>query len=1671
MNVEETAQRMMDRVLRVDHDPDALRWFLTDEAAAAADDIRRAGTLPDGNVLLVAVNAIGYYDWCRHVAGEAADMAALGSAVLCFLDVHRASPAHVPPVLSPVLALLAGEPAGADADPGDAYQAGAGILAFYTQHRHPGPLPAAAALLRHAVAGFPDGSAEQGTCLSDLGLTMLYGFRDGGGPDILAEAVRHSRAAVAAAPGERVEQARREGNLGLVLKHAADATADPAVARESVDVLRRTVRGSRPGDPHHALHLALLGTALLTAATQLHEPALLLEAVDALRRSTAASPDQPPPAAHLNDLGMALVTLSMAPGDTPGGQDRTALHDEGIAACRRAAAVADNPVESSLYLANLAHALNGRTVDTRNLSALDDAHSAARDALTTAPPGHPAHTHAQYVLAEVLRSRYVETGVLADLEAAIGHARSALDATGADDQHHMGRALELAALLRIHALALGGASDALAEPLALLRRLAADAPPRSADRARVLLELARTLNALGDGAEETAEAAAAEAERTYRECLTLTEATAGDTAGVTYALGHALAWRFTGRAAPESTHGPRAEEKRSEGIALIHRALDLLGEDDPRRSEYLSDLGGVHLERAATTRHPGGYAEAVRVLRLAVAAAPGNGGHDRAVSCSNLGVALVGLGALTADEELLAEGVRAHRDAVAATAPGDHYRPHRLGNLGDALEDLAQIRSDVGLVREAVEVLREAVRTSGPTSPGRGENFSRLGAALRSLSRFTGDGAPLEEAVDWHRKAVAVAEESGAPRTDSYGSGTRHTSESRARSGLANVLAELHLRTYDEDLRDEALDHYRAALASPHDPGERHALLTSYGTALCGRAADTADDTLMGTAIGVLREAAAVVPADHRGRAGVLTNLGLALVRRSRLTGDRRWLDEGVDVLRRAVRQSPPNSFEHAAHLSNLAEALRIRYEATHDRTAADEAAGLLREAITLEHGERHGRDIARVNLGVLLHRTALGGPGDATDPELLAEARRVLEEAVAGLDDLHPRRTVALINLAGTSMITAEVAEDPADPALEPVLARGASAAREALDRLPRGHHHEAHVQWVLARTQLARARLAADRPHGGAGGPQGPGLAGGDVTAGPESVDPPDLAEAVRLARQAAQSPVASLAKRLLAARTWGEAAAAVGRDTEALAGYTYAVGLLPRLAPRGLERADQEDRLVAGTGLASDAAALALRLGDPETALTLLEQGRGVLLAQGVESRGDLTRLRAADPALAAEFERVRDSLSAGPPRPASPTGPGPADPMGAGDEAGLLAESRHALARTWDDLLDRIRRLPGLEGFLTAPRVTELLGAASEGPVVVVNVSQYRSDALLVTADRGIEVVALPALTPVDVLNRATEFLTAVDHAYGDQGARQAFTAMGTLSEILEWLWTAVAEPVLARLGLRTAPSDDASWTRLWWCPTGWLALLPLHAAGRPDSGSRSGSGSGESVMDRVVSSYTPTLRALDRARHARASTAMGLPSPLIVTLAETPGAPSLPGASQEAELLRALFPAHVELAGSDATVEAVRQALPAHPWVHFSCHGVSEPDRPSESGLILHDGRLTARDAAEQRPREAVLAVLSACSTSQGGFTLPDESVQLSASFQLAGYAHVIGTLWPVADKVATRLTEELYTALKDDLGRGRPIDPATALHRPVRELRRRLARAPHLWAAHIHTGP
>jgi hypothetical protein len=86
--------------------------------------------------------------------------------------------------------------------------------------------------------------------------------------------------------------------------------------------------------------------------------------------------------------------------------------------------------------------------------------------------------------------------------------------------------------------------------------------------------------------------------------------------------------------------------------------------------------------------------------------------------------------------------------------------------------------------------------------------------------------------------------------------------------------------------------------------------------------------------------------------------------------------------------------------------------------------------------------------------------------------------------------------------------------------------------------------------------------------------------------------------------------------------------------------------------------------------------------------------------------------------------------------------------------------------------------------------------------------------------------------------------------------------------------------------------------------------------------------------------------------------------------------------------------------------------------------------------------------------------------------LGDEAIHLATAFHLAGYPHVIATVWPVWDQIALLFSELCYAEL------GRYGDPtgatdtaiATAVHSSVRALRARFPDFPSLWAPYIHTG-
>jgi tetratricopeptide (TPR) repeat protein len=579
----------------------------------------------------------------------------------------------------------------------------------------------------------------------------------------------------------------------------------------------------------------------------------------------------------------------------------------------------------------------------------------------------------------------------------------------------------------------------------------------------------------------------------------------------------------------------------------------------------------------------------------------------------------------------------------------------------------------------------------------------------------------------------------------------------------------------------------------------------------------------------------------------------------------------------------------------------------------------------------------------------------------------------------------------------------------------------------------------------------------------------------------DPAVLLAAEDAYRQVALIRSLPAVNRIRAACDWGTAAADAERWEEALKGFELALELLPFSITRRLARSDQEYRLTSVQGLAADAAACAVNAGRPDLAVLLLEQGRGVLLGQTIAARGELERLRAAYPDAAERFQRLRDRIDA---LDGAGDVDGAAGGDGAGDRDGAVGrdgavpdrdgfaragvpDERHVLAARWERLVTEIRALPGFAGFLAAPAWADVLACADRGPVVVVYCSAYRSDALVIRTD-GVLPVPLPRATPDAVeahVARLDSALTAATAPAGEHTAQQA------LGDVLAWTWDSVTGPVLHRLGLLTPPAGGA-WPRLWWSPGGALAALPLHAAGHhqepPGPQART-------VLDCVVSSYTPTVRAL---AYARARAAGGPPAGrlLAVVLPDAPGTRPLGGVRREVRELEALLPAEV-VAGPGATFAAVMRALPAHPYVHFACHGVSDPDDPSSARLLVHDHRehpLTVRHISRLDLPDARLAVLSACETARGSVRLADESIHITSAFQIAGYPHAIGTLWSVHDAVAVRVTRSLYRTLRDGHGAGSPgLDTeraADALHHAVRECRDLFRASPSLWAAHVHSG-
>ncbi|KAF5656287.1 tpr containing protein [Fusarium circinatum] len=733
-------------------------------------------------------------------------------------------------------------------------------------------------------------------------------------------------------------------------------------------------------------------------------------------------------------------------------------------------------------------------------------------------------------------------------------------------------------------------------------------------------------------------------------------------------------------------------------------------------------------------------------------------------------------------------------------------------------------------------------------------------------------------------------------------------------------------------------------------------------------------------------------PLDHEDRSDPLNCLAIWLGRRFSLQGSAKDLQVAIEKAELAVQITEPRHSRYGMNCNTLANLLGEKYNRTREPDILDRAIQTAEDAIN--ECEQDDEDLSCRQHGLSEHlqwRYEL-----KRRPE---DLRRAIENAKASVENAPVDHLHLPVHLDGyAKLLDLKFEEDSNWYHVNEAI----RLSRQAVERIPRDHFHGAEILSTLG--SLLKKRFE-------------------------KFNDSKDYGESLECFQKGWNCSNASPSVRIEAASNAANILAAKFKWEECNLLLTQAVELLPRISPRSLDHVDKQYALGKFSGLASRAAASVLKNnGSPYDALKLLELGRNMIAGQILELRTDILDLETIDEPLAKRFVALRDELSA---TIATSMDQSHAAPF----EWEARNKRRQQADQEFNEVLRRIRAYEGFENFLLPPPIKDIQKAASYGSIVVVNAGSYRCDAFIVHHDR-IDTVNLGRLRMEDVELKVQQL------------------NYGPLRSVLEWTWDAIAYPILTKLGLSEPVADD-NWSRLWWILTGPLTHLPIHASGRHDKG-RS-----ETVLDRVMSSYATSIKSilLDRKHELQHVLGSEMGNAVLVSMPQTDRMDHLPGAIDEIKEVRLSCPALNlnPIAPTMPCKENVLQELRSCETFHFAGHGISDPSEPSRSTLCLQDcetNPLTVSHLRELKLQTNApwLGYLSACSTSQvQAKNLVDETIHLASACQLAGFRHVIGTLWKVSDRYCVQVAKSFYL----HLGTGEITDfaIAKALHLAVLEIR------------------
>ena len=822
----------------------------------------------------------------------------------------------------------------------------------------------------------------------------------------------------------------------------------------------------------------------------------------------------------------------------------------------------------------------------------------------------------------------------------------------------------------------------------------------------------------------------------------------------------------------------------------LHQAADaycdatrVVMNDQSKRSAYLFNAGFALLRRFESLGNPVDVNEAVVILKDAVRFLTDDTDNaDKANCFSQLSNALTFRFEQQGNADDLDESIRFAQLAIQLTLDDDPDKIMLSNNLGGSFFRRFERRGDLNDLADSIRIYQRAMKRTPDGHPLKPTLSNSLAASLATRFKRLGNLSDLSQSIEMLRYAV------GHTPDDDLDKAIWSTN-------LGNLLCRRFERLNSLSDLDESIRVLQDAIQRMRDDhADKCRQLANLGISFLRRFERLGDLSDINDSIQAFQDALKLTGDNHSEKASWSANLGTSLFRRFECLGNLSDINESVQTLQDAVRLTPHDHPQKPALLNNVGTSLFYRFQRLRNTADLNDCVVNRRQAVQITPGGHPQRPNRLINLGSsLLSRFEY-----LHDFNDIDESIQTLQAALPLMPDNHPGKPIGSMNLAISLRHRFERSGNKSD------IDKSIQLLNDAERLLPDGHFLKASTLVNLGDALSRRyERLYVGK----------------------------DANEALHSYSSAAQTNAAPASTRYTASSRWIHLAEYLGHAS-LFDAYSTTLSLLPQLAWPGSTIADRHHHIRESGAMTRRAAAAAIEKGDFRLAVEWLEQGRSVVWGQLLQLRTPLDDLKLKHPKIGARFEHLSFQLEGATIQSSSLESL--SSTMSDSDTGSDFGQSLdyNKVAHEREKLIASIRRLPGFEQFLLPKSLSQLTQAAELGPVIILNASEKRCDAIVLRSSFPDDILSIPLpsmpVVVATILHKLTRHLLkgniptpemlidesrdvdlerlGIVFASPDGGRSHLETLNEAFQVIPHLLWYLVVHPIVETLGLTPVVSS-------------------------------------------------------------------------------------------------------------------------------------------------------------------------------------------------------------------------------------------------------------------------